>query len=88
MQAIKSVTAKPIGEKWQLTAHFEDGTSQVILKKGANRGFVQQYQFHENGPYVSIGLEDSEGGWVTFGKTIRSDFKTYHVRTIAVEVAA
>ena len=88
MKAINSVTAKSIGEKWQLTAHFEDGTSEVILKNGANRGFVQQYQFNENGSYLSIGVEDAEGGWVTFGKTIRSDYKAYHVRTIAVEVAA
>ena len=73
---IKSATARQVGQKWEITAHFEDGSSEVVLKRGANRGFVQQYKFHEN------------GYWVSFGKTIASDCREYHIKTIPVEVAA
>ena len=33
-QLIESVTARPVGDKWELTAHYADGRSEVILKKG------------------------------------------------------
>lgn len=76
---IKSATARPVGKKWEITAHFEDGTSEIILKRGANRGFVQQY---ENAP---------DSYHVTFGKTIQDVDGIYvykHVRTIPLTEAA
>jgi len=85
---IKSATARQVGSKWEITAHFEDGSSEVILKRGANRGFVQLYQFNDSGKYLSVGKEDAEGHWVSFGKTIPSDYRAYHVRTIPLTEAA
>jgi hypothetical protein len=84
---IKSATARQVGDKWEITAHFEDGTSEVILKRGANRGLVQQYQFHEHGRMVSLPMVGENGYWVSFGKTIASDVREYHLRTIPVEAA-
>ena len=87
---IKSATARQVGSKWEITAHFEDGSSEVILKRGANRGFVQLYQFNDKGNcnYLSVHKQDAEGHWVTFGKTIPSDWRVYHVRTIPLTEAA
>ena len=84
-QLIESVTARPVGDKWELTAHYADGRSEVILKKGANRGFVQQYGYER-----SIFNPDATGWYyhVTFGKTIVSDWKASHIKTIPVTEAA
>lgn len=85
---IKSATARQVGEKFEITAYFEDGSSEVILKRGANRGFVQQYKWHDQGRWVSSSLPNENGYWVSFGKTIASDCREYHLKTIPVEVAA
>jgi len=85
---IKSATARQVGKKWEITANFEDGSSEIILKRGANRGFVQQYKFHKNGRWMSVGIADENGYWVSFGKTIASDCREYHIKTIPVELAA
>ena len=85
-QLIESVTARYVGNmKYELTAHYADGRSEVILKKGANRGFVQQYGYEK-----SIFNPEATGWYyhVSFGKTIVSDWKETHIKTIPVTKVA
>tara|TARA_R100000734_G_C3310622_1_gene101403 strand:+ start:465 stop:743 length:279 start_codon:yes stop_codon:yes gene_type:complete len=86
-QLIESVTARPVGKKWELTAHYADGRSEVILKKGANRGFVQQYGFP---PSEDENLANYRRWFyfITTGKTIANEYKEQHIKTIQVTEAA
>ena len=79
------ITATPVGNKGkvQLIAHMADGTTEVIGKSVTNRGFAQLHagRANLNAP------KDTLAEQFTFGKTVSSWLKEFHLQTFTIEAA-
>ena len=79
------ITATPVGSKGkvQLTAHMTDGTTEILGKSVTNRGFAQLYAGCVNGNAPSNTLAEQ----FTFGKSVSSWYKEFHLKTFIIEAA-